>query len=89
MGKYDRFERVIFHEEDKRPLAWWQKIGIGLFVLLGLYVWLTPNAKAEAPNISRQAPNISHIHCAHIHRHVCGMDGCRMVDIKHLCWRAV
>ena len=81
-------DAVLEVEEDSRH----EMAIIITFILVGflaLLLWYFPNAKAEAPNISHQAPNISHIHCAHIHRHVCGMDGCRMVDIKHLCWRAV
>ncbi len=44
MRKYDRFYPVIFHEEDRRPLTFWHKLGICFFALAALYIWLTPDA---------------------------------------------
>lgn len=81
LGEEEEFEDI----EKRHAGLIWIVFCIGFVVAL----WSLTSAKAEAPNISRHAPNISHIHCTHIHRHVCGMDGCRTVDIKRLCWRAV
>ena len=87
MSKYDRFERVIFHEEDARPLLLWHKIAIGLLLVVVALFWLTPEAPAKAEE--HPAAAIHPIHCAHIHRRICGLEGCRVVDIKRLCWRAI
>lgn len=83
MGKYDRFEKVHFYAEDTTPLKLWQKIAIGLFLMFGLYVWLTPDSPAQPTllpvNILHPMPH--RVHTIHIHRRICDMQECKVVDV--------
>ena len=76
-SKYDRFERVQFQFEDKRPIPLWQKIAMGILALCALLFWLTPDSP------SSEIPMVAHhrIHTIHILRRVCDMQSCRMVDV--------
>lgn len=88
MSKYDIFCQVESpFEEDTRPLRLWHKVAIALLVLAGLFVWLTPDAPAKS--VASPAVSVHPVHCAHVHRRICGMEDCRVVDIKRLCWRAI
>lgn len=83
MNKYDRFEKVHFYSEGNTPLKLWQKIAIALFLMLGLYVWVTPDSTAQPiplpVNILHPIPHRTHT--IHIHRRICDMKQCRVVDV--------
>lgn len=59
-SKYDRFERVQFHFEDKRPIPLWQKIGMSILALFVLLFWLTPDA-SSSENQMVNRPQTIHI----------------------------
>ncbi|MDE2097795.1 MAG: hypothetical protein KGL39_11140 [Patescibacteria group bacterium] len=87
MSKYDVFCKVESpYAEDMRPLRLWHKVALWLLLVVVALFWLTPDAPAKAE--ARPASPMHPIHCAHIHRRICGLEDCRVVDVPRLCWRS-